>query len=231
MQSKGALHPDQLGPSLMTPQSLWTSVWSEGLVQTIAAIMLAGTTGGSAFLFVRGGFFRSRGKVVASRSTGRVVRWSWPLSVTTVHLWSLGVLIEPSVFYLFPLSPSRLPDIVQWLGVALWGVSGILILWSTWTMGRAMRPQVQVAQGQELVTWGPFRWVRHPVYVGNILTGLGMSLAFLSLPCLLLTIAVLIAALRRTAIEEEMLASPQGYGPEYEGYVSRTGRFLPRRSR
>lgn len=113
----------------------------------------------------------------------------------------------------------------------LWAASGILILWSTWVMGRSMRPQVQVSNGQRLVTWGPFRWVRHPVYVGNILVGVGMSLAFLSLPCLLLTIAAWLAALRRTSMEEEMLCSPLAFGTEYEGYISRTGRFLPRRSR
>jgi len=57
---------------------------------------------------------------------------------------------------------------------------------------------------------GPFRWVRHPVYADNMRFGLGISISFLGLPCLLLTII----AFRRTAIGEEMPGSPLAFGTE-----------------
>lgn len=194
-------------------------------------MMLAGTLVGAMLFSVWSGFLRREANVITSRRPGPLVRWSWPAAVTALHVWSLGVLFLPDLFYLFPVLPVTVPGLVQWLGAALWASSGILILWSAQVLGRAMRPQVQVSHGQQLVTRGPFRWVRHPVYAGNIMVGLGMSLAFLSLPCLLLTIIASIVALRRTAIEEEMLSSPLAFGTEYERYRSRTGRFLPRRSR
>lgn len=197
----------------------------------MAVVMLASTLVGSVVLLERSGFIRGGGDVVTSRLPGRFVRWFWPFSVMTMHFWSLGVLVLPDLFHLFPIPPGDYPDLLQWTGVVIWAGSGILILWSTWVMGRSMRPQVQMSSGQRLVTWGPFRWVRHPVYLGNILAGAGMSLAYLSLPCLFLTMAALLVALRRTAMEEEMLSSPLAFGAEYEGYASSTGRFLPRRSR
>lgn len=224
-------HPDQLGHFLINLFELHPRVWSEGTAQAIALVMLVGTMVGALLLSIWSGFLRREDNVLTSKSPGPVMRWTWPAVVATLHLWSLGVLLLPGLFYLTPKLPVIVPGLVQGLGVVLWASSGMIILWSTQVMGRAMRPQVLVSREQQLVTRGPFRWVRHPVYAGNIIVGLGMALTFLSIPCLLLTIIASMIALRRTYIEEEMLSSPLAFGTEYERYRACTGRFLPRRSR
>ena len=85
-------------------------------------------------------------------------------------------------------------------------------------------------QSQELVTWGPYAWMRHPLYSAFQLTLVASALAVPHV----LTLAALLFGLwqfRRTAIIEEgrLLQSP--LGAAYRAYAQRTNRFVPLRRR
>jgi protein-S-isoprenylcysteine O-methyltransferase Ste14 len=60
--------------------------------------------------------------------------------------------------------------------IALAGVC--LRSWSVWTLGRHFRREVTIEADQNVITTGPYQWVRHPAYAGNLLTygGLGLAL-------------------------------------------------------
>ena len=80
---------------------------------------------------------------------------------------------------------------------------------------------------QRLVTYGIFRWVRNPLYVGNFLIWLGfivISGVFWFIP-----VAILLFAIEYTLIvryEEGVLESI--FGAEYLRYKERTSRWFPR---
>lgn len=92
---------------------------------------------------------------------------------------------------------------------------------------RTLAVAFERAEPAQIVSNGPYRYIRHPFYVSYMLY---WTAAFLSAPHTLigagaLTILVLYAMLASRE-ERALLASP--LGPEYRQYQSRSGRFLPR---
>src|SRR5215217_4575529 len=81
---------------------------------------------------------------------------------------------------------------------------------------------------QRLVTYGVFRWVRNPLYVGNFLIWMGFVV--ISAVMWFLPVAVLLFAVEYTLIvayEEGVLESI--FGQEYLDYKTTTPRWIPRR--
>jgi len=73
---------------------------------------------------------------------------------------------------------------------------------------------------------GPYRWIRHPAYLGVILCGSGLGLA-IGAPLSAGVIAVLQFSTyaRRIGMEEKMLA--EEFGAEHEAYRRSSWRLLP----
>ncbi len=80
---------------------------------------------------------------------------------------------------------------------------------------------------QSIVTLGAYKWVRHPFYASFIICFVA---AFVYAPQIV-TIACLIyglICLNMTADREEKRLCQSDFGKEYEAYMNRTGRFLPK---
>jgi protein-S-isoprenylcysteine O-methyltransferase Ste14 len=73
------------------------------------------------------------------------------------------------------------------------------------------------------VTTGIYRLIRHPSYLGLLLTALGWAFGFCSGVGLLLLALLLL--LRRIHAEERLLELQ--FGEEYRAYAKRTSRLLP----
>ena len=78
-----------------------------------------------------------------------------------------------------------------------------------------------------LVASGPFRWVRNPLYIGNIALWMGLALVA-QLPWLVAPIALILAAEYHAIVrwEEQLLASR--LGQPYTDYMSTVPRWIPR---
>jgi len=79
-----------------------------------------------------------------------------------------------------------------------------------------------VEKGREVTKSGPYRWSRHPLYVGSSIIGLGVAIASASLGVLILAAAYLIVSLT-AAIRSEEAALTAKFGREYADY--REGRL------
>src|SRR5256712_10486283 len=174
------------------------------------------------------------------RRATRVVRASHPLSLVTGPLWA-SILI---VVFLVLLVEAIVPDWVyggaltirvpfgfalQGLGIVVWLAGGGLALWSERNLGRFTRPEIEVLADHRLITHGPYRWIRHPLYTALLLMSAGVALLLLNALLVVLFFVAGGIAQRRAVLEEELLGSEKGFGDVYRSYMERTGRFLPRR--
>jgi protein-S-isoprenylcysteine O-methyltransferase Ste14 len=116
-------------------------------------------------------------------------------------------------------------DAVRWSGVALYGLGGALRLWPVHVLGRRFSGLVAIQPGHTLVTDGVYRYVRHPSYLGLLITVLGWGLAFRSGVGILIAALHLIPLVARMNAEERLLRSE--FGEEYAEFFKRTSRLVP----
>lgn len=62
-----------------------------------------------------------------------------------------------------------LPAVLRWVALAVGVVAVPGSWWTLATLGANISPTVLTREGQELVTHGPYRWIRHPLYASGIL--------------------------------------------------------------
>jgi protein-S-isoprenylcysteine O-methyltransferase Ste14 len=98
------------------------------------------------------------------------------------------------------------------------------IAWALYSLSYLGRRFSIVPEARGLVTSGPYRLVRHPIYLGEIMAGFGLVLpTLLTLHALVLAL-FLAAQLARTYYEERVLRSTY---PQYEAYAKHTHRLIP----
>ncbi len=115
----------------------------------------------------------------------------------------------------------------RWAGVILGVVSVFNVRWVLRSLGRSVSETVLTREHQKLVTHGPYRWVRHPLYTTGLLLMLALSLIGASWALLLLgLISLLFIRLLVIPLEEQALIAR--FGDSYRNYMTTTGCLLPR---
>jgi protein-S-isoprenylcysteine O-methyltransferase Ste14 len=110
-------------------------------------------------------FPASNQDTVVARSQGRSSILAGALAI--VGLVSLLVyLVAPS---LLSWSSIGLPAWIRWGGVAIAAGGYGLLQWSQNALGTNWSDRPRITREQELVTWGPYRWIRHPIYCAFLL--------------------------------------------------------------
>lgn len=100
-------------------------------------------------------------------------------------------------------------------------VSNMLAVWILFWLGRSFSI---LPEGRKLVTHGPYAFVRHPLYLIEMVGILGTVINFLSWQAVLLFIAQTAMQFTRMHYEEQVLKKSF---PEYEAYAAQTRRVIP----
>lgn len=120
-----------------------------------------------------------------------------------------------------------LPQWTRLVGVGLAALVSVLFWWIHLSLGSNYRGTNGLHDNHQLVTTGPYQYVRHPTYVAFPLT---MVVLFLLSSNWLLGIAgfalTVTIGVGRVPVEERQLH--ERFGQAYKDYASRTGRFVPR---
>src|SRR5262244_500780 len=98
-------------------------------------------------------------------------------------------------------------DAVRWLGVVLFAAGGALRLWPVFVLGRRFSGLVAIQPGHTLVTDGVYGVIRHPSYLGLLISTLGWALIFRSGIGVLLTALIIPPLLARIHAEEKLLSA------------------------
>jgi protein-S-isoprenylcysteine O-methyltransferase Ste14 len=119
------------------------------------------------------------------------------------------------------------PETLRWLGFFLGVLTVPAVHWVLSALGRNVTETVLTKEGHQLVTGGPYRWVRHPLYTTGLALFLALGLMAGSWFVLLVTVMAF-ALLRMIVIPREEQALLAKFGERYRAYIRRTGRLVPK---
>ncbi len=147
-----------------------------------------------------------------------------------LRLGGLAIWLYCFLYILFPAildwSFIAIPGSLRWAGAVMVLLLIPLVMSAQRALGRNVSPTVITHEDHELVTSGPYRWIRNPLYTAGALIFSGLGL--ISSSWFLLAgaaVALLLVRLRLPREEAELEAR---FGQRYRDYAARTGRFLPR---
>ena len=124
----------------------------------------------------------------------------------------LGLLATGSLLF-------RSPLVIVPQAAAVW-----LLIWARLAFGRRSFHLAANPTEGGLVTTGPYRFIRHPIYTAVCLFAGAGAAAHLSGTTALLGCLVLASALARIGCEEQLVSARY---PEYRAYAARTWRMIP----
>ena len=197
---------------------------NENIFRILAAIVLFTGIGISSYF--RRKADRDTGEKISRKVDGNAM-------MTVIKLGGLILWFSPLVYLINPawMAWSRigLPDWTRWLGVGIGILCVFGIYWLFSSIGSGITPTSATRKQHTLVTSGPYRWVRHPLY--TVGSSMFVSFGMMTDNWFIATLGVLafIGMATRTPKEEANLI--EKFGDEYREYMKRTGRFLPRFSK
>jgi protein-S-isoprenylcysteine O-methyltransferase Ste14 len=194
---------------------------NENIFRILAALILFTGMGISSYF-----------RLKADRDTGEKIsrKVDGSFFMTIIRLGGLILWLSPLVYLINPAwmawSKIGLPESVRWLGVGIGILCTFGIYWLFSSIGTGITPTSATRQQHQLVTKGPYRWVRHPLYT----VGSSMFIAFGMMAdnwfIALLGVLAFLGMAARTPKEEANLI--EKFGDEYREYMKRTGRFFPK---
>lgn len=177
--------------------------------------------------FTMSAYFRTRAQVKG----GKLRSAAGQRPVAVLRLIGLAILL-PVIGYIVN------PDWVAWarfdvpiwlrlLAVGIGAVNTALVFWMYRSLDTNVSPVEEARENATLITSGPYRWIRHPLYTFGMISILALTfmtamwwVGVLALPLIAFFI------LWRVPREEANLI--EVFGDAYRNYMRRTGRFLPR---
>ena len=167
----------------------------------------------------------------ARQASGTIPRFQEPAGLIAGRLLVAVPLFGAVLAYLanpgwMAWASLDVPSWARWIGVAL-GLAVIPSLyWVLSTLGANVSETVLTKPQHQLVTTGPYRWVRHPLYTVGI--ALFVSLGLMAANWFILVWAVVaVLGLRLVVIPREEFQLEARFGDDYRRYRSGTGSLLP----
>jgi 2-amino-4-hydroxy-6-hydroxymethyldihydropteridine diphosphokinase len=175
----------------------------------------------------------SAATALAAQPRGGILRWDGRWTDTQPRLGGRGAALVVTQFVLFvilvlvALGTARLP-IPPWrarVGLAAAVVGGWLVVGGALALGISLSALPDPRPGSELVAKGPFRFVRHPIYGGLLVGGVGVGVTLGTWWALLPLAALGTLLWFKSGLEERALGLTYPDYPDYAGRVRR--RFVP----
>lgn len=194
---------------------------NENIFRVLAAIILFAAVGISSYF--RRKADRESGEKVSRKADGTVM-------MTIIKIAGLILWLSPLVYLLDPVwmswSKIGLPEWARWLGVGIGSICVLLIYWLFSSIRSGITPTSATRKNHVLVTSGPYRWVRHPLYT----VGASLFIAFgmMADNWFIIALGILTFTLMAVRTPKEEANLIQKFGDEYREYMQHTGRFFPK---
>jgi protein-S-isoprenylcysteine O-methyltransferase Ste14 len=194
---------------------------NETIFRILAALVLF--TGVGISSYYRRKADRDSGEKISRKADGTFF-------MNLIRIGGLILWLSPLVYLINPAwmawSKLGLPEGVRWLGVVLGILCTAGIYWLFSSIGSGITPTSATRKEHKLVTSGPYRWVRHPLYTVGTSLFLALGLIADNWFIILLGMLAFVAMASRAPKEEANLV--EKFGDEYREYMKRTGRYFPK---
>ncbi len=144
-----------------------------------------------------------------------------PLVFSTVTL----ILLIISVFQISTLEYKSENQTIRLIGLAFYLIFSWIQIWAFKTLGENYSQDIAIKKNHQLVTIGPFKVVRHPQYLSQILLDLGGAVATLSFILLPIAIIEIPFLFMRASLEDKLLE--KHFGESFNNFKKKTGQIFP----
>jgi protein-S-isoprenylcysteine O-methyltransferase Ste14 len=202
-----------LGRLIMVPSAVLMLVLDAGSLAhhpvggIVSALRWLGVAGVCAFYALIIWSYLRRGPAVATSGS------------VTAHACAVIATLTP---FAMPLVQGTPPGLGRQLTADSLVLAGVA--WSVWSMHSLGTNLSILAQARSVANRGPYRWVRHPLYTGEIVSTLGLAIAAWSPAAAGLWLALCMMQGYRALREEQVLVRAL---PAYRAYRARTAALLP----
>jgi protein-S-isoprenylcysteine O-methyltransferase Ste14 len=171
--------------------------------------------------------FLLRRRPASPRETQRSRRWRWGVVLQAL---AYMVIWSPPGRRVFGTAPARMSEFLQvaWAAVVVLLAIGsvLLVMLAIRALGRQWAVAARLVEGHQLITTGPYAWIRNPIYTGMLgmllATGLTISHGWALAAAIVL---FLTGTTVRVRSEEKLLRAT--FGAEFGEYCRRVPALLP----
>jgi len=141
-----------------------------------------------------------------------------------VSMLSLVALIL-AVFQIGTLDYLEEYAVIRYIGLAVYLVFSWVQVWSFKTLGDNYSQEIMIKKNHELITKGPFKIIRHPQYLCQILLNIGATAATFSYIVGIFTLIEIPIYIMRASLEDKMLA--KYFSEKFSDYKKKSGFMIP----
>lgn len=116
-------------------------------------------------------------------------------------------------------------NVLDSIGISLFVIGLVIYVFSRFTLRKYFSEKLLIKPGHKLITKGIYNFIRHPIYLGEILLYISVPIIFSSIYGLIIAIVIIYLILYRIKFEEKLLISR--FGQEYLDYSQRTKKLIP----
>ena len=162
-----------------------------------------------------------KSSISASREKPRTYLQKLPLFLSMLTL--IGLIL--AIFQVGTLTYKGDLNTLRTAALAVYIFFSWVQIWAYKSLGSSYSQDVLIMKNHSLVRRGPFKFIRHPQYLSQILLDLGAGLATLSYIIIPLVIVEIPFLIMRAGLEEKLLA--KYFKDDFQKYKKNTGFMLP----
>jgi len=176
----------------------------------------------------------SKGSLRFQKPKGGSISWIYNITNLVVLIVLTPILsvlllkgsLYPIEFFSVSIPDSLIIKLLEAVGLILYIIGNILVyvtrivLWNSFRLG-AVAPESK----DKLILFGPFRQIRHPMYLAVIIMAIGLTLLLHSWLFMIISLILLYTIIKMIPVEEDQLIN--AYGDEYINYQKSVKKLFP----
>lgn len=162
-----------------------------------------------------------RDKVGVFKDKPKTYLQTLPVILSTLTL----VVLIVSLFQVGTLEYSNENQTIRIIGLLVYLVFSWIQIWVTKVLGDNYTQDIAIKKEHQLVTSGPFKFIRHPQYLSQMLIDIGGAIATLSFILAPIVIIEIPFLFMRAAFEDRLLE--KHFGENFRSYKKKTGQIFP----